>query len=236
MKHATPTQAAGLNVATVATLQLVALNDHEALAQEIRQDLAEHERTSRQAAFLALRVGVRLVWLRDNAERGLLLHFMEAHFPQSRRTLYNYIRIADAFIRDAGLCDRKTHKLTDGNAVAPILQEQLELFTDPQAKLEGAVKKLVKWVGDRGLTDIYRQLEARHEAPGSGGKTGKPAMPAGDIIADMSAKRSLAQHATSDLRAFFEGRAWQDLDREEQGALLALLEKFTTHLKKELRR
>lgn len=131
--------------------------DAPQLARAIEDDISRFERTSKEAAFLALRIGIRLAWVRDNKEYGGLGKFLkEFAGRQSERTLFRYIAVADRFLADAGLLEKRTHKLANGDAVAPILATQLELFTDPTAKFEGAMAKLIKWVGDRGLSDLYK--------------------------------------------------------------------------------
>ena len=148
-------------LATVASLQLVAnleLSDVE-LVKQIKADQAAFDSLSRSAAIIALRIGLRLVWVKNNGKHGALELFIRTHFDEhSRRTLGNYIKLADQFCTDAGFRDKKTFKLTDSSKITPILHEQLELFTDPHAKLNAAVAKVVKWIGERGLTQIYRDL------------------------------------------------------------------------------
>lgn len=132
--------------------------------KDIRSDHALFENHSKMAAFLALRIGLRLVWVKNNGDYGSLDPFMKEHFPSiSRRSLFNYIRIADAFVTDSALRDKKTHKLTDSKAPKAILSVQLELFTDPNAKLDIHCKQLVEWVSGRGLTQIYRDLSQDEE-------------------------------------------------------------------------
>jgi hypothetical protein len=132
--------------------------DAPQLAQAIEQDISRFERTAKEAAFLALRIGIRLVWVRDNSQFGGLTKFLKQFDGrQSERTLKRYISVADRFLADAGLVEKRSRKLTNGDAIAPILSTQLELFTDPAAKFEGAMQKLLKWVGDRGLSDLYKE-------------------------------------------------------------------------------
>lgn len=133
------------------------------MAEAIISDIARFDRLTKEAAFIALRVGLRLIYIRDTSKYGTLAKFMREHFKgqQSERTLFKYIAIAEAFAKDSGLLEKKTHKLTQGEHIAPILDAQLELFTDPQAKLDGAMQKLVKWVAERGLTDLYKAKKAK---------------------------------------------------------------------------
>lgn len=147
------------------TTTLATASDHltpEHLATEIKADIARFERTAREAAFIALRIGLRLIWVRDNTPRGSLAGFIRDHFDgiHSERTLQRYISVSERFAIDAGLVEKRTLKLTDAAKVSPILDAQLDLFTDPQAKFDGAMKKLVTWVGDRGLSDLYKETQS----------------------------------------------------------------------------
>lgn len=157
----------GGKLATVASLPLVSdfgLTETE-MVKQIKADQAAFDNVSRNAAIIALRIGLRLVWIKNNAPHGSLETFIRTHFDEhSRRTLARYIKIADQFVTDAGMRDGKTFKLTDAAKIAPILHEQLELFTDPHAKLNAALTKVVKWIGDRGLTAIYRDLSQEEAA------------------------------------------------------------------------
>lgn len=140
-----------------ATLAVNCLSE-DSLAEAIHADIERFERTSREAAFSALRIGLGLIFVRDNGPRGALMAFIRKYFSKAHgeRTLMRYIVIAEQFAKDAGLLERKTQKLTNGEAISPIMSTQLELFADPKAKFEGAMKKLVKWVGHRGLSDLYK--------------------------------------------------------------------------------
>lgn len=221
------------------------------MAAEIKSDIERYERTSREAAFIALRIGLRLIWIRDNNAYGSLAKFISAHFTSKgkgngERTLKRYIAIAGQFLKDAGMLDKKTHLLT-GKALelaAPIVTEQLELFTDPQAKLEGAMKKLVKWVGDRGLADIYKDLESRKKSntPPPGGKSAKNDFKGGastryadgedDEAVMYEAKRDLARdHHIPDIIAMRDGGAWQCLDEDDAAYLTNTLDQWLTLLK-----
>lgn len=140
----------------------------ENIASAIEADIERFERSSREAAFSALRIGLSLIFIRDTGERGALMRFIREHFSKGReRTLMRYIGIAESFAKEAGLVERKSKLLTNGDAIAPILETQLELFTDPKAKFDGAMKKLVKWVGERGLADLYAQKTKLAAAKGA---------------------------------------------------------------------
>jgi len=216
------TPGAEVKLATVASLQAVAVMPVTAveMAAQIRADMDAYERMSRNAALIALRVGLRLIWLRDNEPHGTLLNFMAEHFAdKSQRTLYNYIRISDQFLTDAGLRDKATFKLTGKAlaAVAPICEVQLELFSDPEARLEGALKKLVKWVGERGLADIYKELESRkvQSSPPKGGKRG------GEIGGGITVEQRMevAREQLGALQLMLEGGAFEFLDDEDLATL-----------------
>jgi len=145
------------------TATVAVLGPAQQIITDIRSDHALFERHSKMAAFLALRIGLRLVWVKNNDGYGSLTAFIKEHLSDlSNRTVYNYIRIADAFVSDSNLRDKK-HKLTDSAAPKAILSVQLELFTDPKAKLDIHCKQLVEWVSGRGLTQIYRDLSQDEE-------------------------------------------------------------------------
>lgn len=155
--------------ATVA--DLTSLAPLQEIINAIRVEHALFESHSKTAAFIALRIGLRLVWVKNNSGHGSLEPFIAEHFTGdhipairriSRRTIANYIRIADAFVSDAELRDKR-HKLTDATAPKAILSQQLELFTDPKAKLDIHCKQLVQWVDGRGLTQIYRDLSEEED-------------------------------------------------------------------------
>jgi hypothetical protein len=216
-------------VATVASLPLVASLEVSAvdMAAQIRADMESYERMSRDAALIALRIGLRLIWIRDNEPHGSLLEFMRDHFAdKGQRTLYRYIGLADSFLTDSGLRDRATFKLTGKAlaAVAPICSVQLELFSDPQAALEGALKKVVKWVGERGLAQIYRELETKKNdaMPPRHGKGGRIAE--GSITPEMRRKAALEQAEL--VSVFFGGRSWEHLEDGELAVLDNLLDQF----------
>lgn len=189
----------------------------EGLAESIKADIARYERTSREAAFIALRIGLRLVWVRDNQPYGTLAQFIGAHFEnKAERTLRRYISCTDTFLQEAGMLDKKTHRLTGKawSATAPIVEEQLDLFTDPAAKHDGAMKKLIKWVGERGLADIYKELEERR-------KEGRPPpKPTKDSAANRLANQQdevlqaqlMQKHAAeqlAELETMLHGESWK---------------------------
>lgn len=195
-------------------------------AELVRQIKADHEvclKTSKLIAVASLRNGIRLAWVRDNSEKNAALPFIALHFPEwSKSTAYNYLKIADQFLQDAGLKDKKTFRLTDASKIEPILSTQLELFDSQEMKLEGAMKKLVKWIGDRGLSQIYRDLST--EAPSdhklTGGNRTRKAKTAKEI--HKAAKESLV-----DFIALKTGKWWKQLDEEEVAALVTHLNEWT---------
>lgn len=209
-----------------ATLHLLTgLAPIEQLVADIRSDHAQFENHSKMAAFLALRIGLRLVWVKNNGSHGCLDPFMKEHFPAiSRRSLFNYIRIADAFVSDASLRDKKTHKLTDSKAPKAILSQQLELFTDPKAKLDIHCKQLVEWVNGRGLTQIYRDLSEEEDltaklppAPKKGQKKDKKT--------PEQVKREAFSDALTVFKAAFMSGNWKQLFDKDRHGLEAWLTK-----------
>ncbi len=220
--------------ATVALVQHVALSATTSageMAAQIQADMDRYERMSREAALIALRVGLRLIWIRDNEAYGSLAQFTDQYFAnKSRRTLFNYIRVADDFLNVTGLRDRKTHKLTGKalDAVAPVCAVQLELFSDPQATLEGALKKVVNWLGDRGLAQIYRELETRRSEnmpPRSPGRPKKATGPEAEGIT-IAMRREVAQECLGQLVVFRQGESWQCLEDDDMAWLDRELDEF----------
>jgi hypothetical protein len=188
------------------------------LARQIQADHEACERSSRLLAVASLRNGIRLAWVRDHSPKKSALPFIEEYLPGlSQRTAYNYLKIADVFLQDAGLKDKKTFKLTDASKIAPLLSTQLELFDTQEMKAEGAMKKLLKWIGDRGLSQIYRDLSG--EAPDhklTGGARTKTKKTARDLHKE-------ALEALHDLLGLRQGDWWQHLDQGEMATLITNL-------------
>ncbi len=222
-------------VPQLAQLPLGAVSEKQ-MAADIQADIERYERTSKEAAFIALRIGLRLIWIRDNEQYGSLTKFISANFAsKGKRTLVRYVTTASQFLKDAGMLDKKTHLLTGKalEAAAPIVTEQLELFTDPQAKLEGAMKKLVKWVGTRGLADIYRDLEQRsaRNTPPPGGKSLKNDFKGGAATTSTASTtphasglnmETLIAHAQEELetvQTIHQANAWQNLPDDDLNSL-----------------
>ena len=232
------------STATVAVLPEVAVLNVSAgqMAAEIKADIDRYERTSSEAAFIALRIGMRLIWIRDNEAYGSLKAFIGQHFGNhGERTLFRYITVAHQFLMEAGLLDKATHKLT-GKALtqaAPIVTEQLELFTDPKAKLEGAMKKVVKWVGTRGLADIYRELEAKKLGNKPPKPTKKNAKTRLENQQDAALQAELlAEHAEEqlvELEHMLEGEAWKALSSDRLAVWETTAEKLRAAVAAELK-
>lgn len=201
-------------------------------ARAIIADHAHFNRTSREAAFAALRIGLRLCWLKDNAPHGSLEPFIKEHLSAiSRRALTNYKTAAEKFVKDAGLLDKKSHKLTNGKAIAPILEVQLDLFGDPDAKFTGALNKLAKWVGDRGLSDLYREAKGGYDRKD---ETGKIIAGKGKFVSEEQLKALAKEEATdihNRLNAFFAALHHTRLPRDLRDILDAALEGSRQHLK-----
>jgi hypothetical protein len=225
-----PEKAAAAKSATVALFdpKVAFVRSEQSFVADIRNDLAASENFARKAAFIAMRIGLRLIYFRDNSPHGALEPFLKQHFEKARRTLYNYMRIADEFLDDAKLRDKRTHLLKDGKRITPILEDQLDLFISPEAKrLQAVSKKLVAWVGNRGLTQIYKDIAASHDGPMPPTQKGKKPKD----------KRSPRQIDEDDLREYFRSfrehwitsKAWQGLDDDE----LAEMETFLASASKD---
>jgi hypothetical protein len=196
-------------------------SEQEFEAELVRQIRADHEaceRSTKLVAVSSLRNGIRLAWVRDHSPKKSALPFIAEHFPLwGKSTAYNYLRVADQFLLDAGLKDKRTFMLTDASKIEPILSTQLELFDSSEMKLEGAMKKLIKWIGDRGITQIYRDLSS--EAPEqklTGGARTKTKKTARDLHKE-------ALEALHDLLGLRQGDWWQHLDQGEMATLITNL-------------
>lgn len=199
----------------------------------LKQDIGLATRHATTAVYLALRIGLRLIFFRDNTPHGSLEPFLKKHFEQSRRTLFNYIRVTDAFLEENKLRDRRSHLLTDGKRIAPIIEQKLEVF-DAKGKKDAMITKVVKWIGGRGLTQIYRDLAEEEDSslpPSRKGKKPKP-------------KRNQREIDEEDLLNAYhtfkteweDSKAYQGLDDEllgEMDTFLALARRETTKLLKD---
>jgi len=210
------------------------LHSEDALADHIQQKLDLSNRYGRMSAFVAIQIGIVLIAFRDNSAWGGFTAFMKRRFPKAKSTLYNYMRVAGDFLTEAKLRDRK-FKLTDVDAVSPILETQLDLFISPEAqKMQGVLRKLVKWVGDRSLQEIYRNLSHEdddEDGPPSGSGKGRKKLTEAQEIALLEKE---AHEATDRLRLFlgakpdgkgFEGK-WTVLGIEPLAQLDTLLSTF----------
>lgn len=209
------------------------LSNEAAIVAAIQHDLAACERHTRAAAFLAMRVGIALIWVRDNGSHGDLGPFIKQHFKAfSRSTLYNYITVADGFLAECKLKDKKTARLSNGEAVAPLLSEQLDLFIDAKAKHAGVIKSAVAWVNKRGLSQIYRDIAAARAEdlpPSRKGKKPDPKRPQEEI------DRETALAYLTTLRDYRDGGTWQNLYTAELAELEADISKFNSDAAKLLK-
>lgn len=136
----------------------------------------------------------------------------------------NYIRIADTFLREAGFKSKQTFKLEDHKAIAPIFEEQLDLFLSPEKeKLAGAQKKLVKWMEGRGLNEILRDITARAHShpPVNHGNAG-----ARNHKLPVTKKRDDALAALAALEAGHKSGDWKFLEDDELARLENALTAF----------
>lgn len=198
----------------------LATTDQEIAAQIIRDHQA-CEFASRHIALLALRIGLRLV-MRKNMGHGSLEPFIQEHFTgegkPSRRSLFNYIRVADAFATECGLRDAKSHKLADTAAIAPLVETSPETLVNPGARPNAALTRAVEWINGRGLTQIYADLSAEEAItlPPAGGGDGKkkPAKQTPEEKARESFKSGLTSFKTE-----FSEASWQHLYERDAIAL-----------------
>lgn len=200
----------------------------------LKQDIALATRHATTAVYLALRIGLRLIYYRDNSQHGALKPFIEKHFAQGRSTLFNYIRVADAFLEENKLRDKRSHLLTDGKRIAPIIEQKLTVF-DAKGKKDAVITKVVKWIDGRGLTQIYRDLSEEEDSslpPSRKGKKPKPKRGKREIDESdfIEAYQSFRNEWESD------GKPWRGLEDEalaELDTFLALARKDTTQLLRE---
>lgn len=206
-----------LHIGNVATLTVANMTE------AIRDEVVGFERYSRMSAFLAIRIGLRLLWVRDNMHHGALNEVITAMKPEvSRRSLTNYMNVAGRFLLEAKMLDKRTHQLKDAEAIAPILSERLELVAGSDADLTGPIKKLIRWVGDRGLSALYKDLAAENH---------KPAPPTGRKAQQTEAQRREqairdAEAMLESLAQWHEGDTWQLLDDAKLDQLRALGSSF----------
>lgn len=204
--------------------------DEKGLAVAIENDLRVYDASVRTAAFLAVRVGLRLVWVKHNGAHGDLGRFIESRFAKrSRSTLANYIRIADAFLAESKLLDRR-HKLTNGETVAPLLDAKLEIFVaDGRQKLDKVQLTLVKWVDGRGINELLRDITS----PDADEDDGPPGVAKGRKIKRPSRREADAEDLRASWSSFESGIKaghYKYLEDEE----LVALEKLLAHGAKEV--
>jgi len=181
----------------------------------IHADHALFESHSKTAVFLALRIGLRLIWFKYNSPHGSLEPFIQEHFKDiSRSSLTRYIRIADEFVSEQKGWRDKAFKLTDATKIAPILNQQLELFTDPNATLDIHCRQLVKWVDGRGLTQIYRDLGREDDSGPPQGHQGNGKKPAKKTPEQVNREAFL--EALVDFKAVFTPGKWHALFEKDR--------------------
>jgi hypothetical protein len=197
---------------------VVLLDKTEAkIIREIAVDQEACERHSKLAVYAAIRIGLRLVLLKQNSKHGDMAALLEEHLPNlSRASCYNYMRITEEFLKAAKLRHGKTQELNT-TKLAPLLKLPLAKFASE--KSPATAKPLMEWVGERGLTQIYRDLSS-NEAPTppvptkGGNKTHKPTL------------KELHDAALKELHDFLALRAgkwWKHLDQGEIATLITNL-------------
>lgn len=206
-----PKAAKGGTLALVPQAGPVARLDTVQMAAAIKADMLAYETLTRASAFMALRVGLRLVLVRDQGKHGELGAFIGQHLKGfSRRTLTNYMHVADAMAKDMGLL--KDGALTNASAVEPVIDGNLESLADPKGKPKGMLAKVSAWVNGRGLTDIYRAIEAeatdRATPP-----TGKRSKVSDDELRAQALAEAKAM--LDSLALWHTGKGWQNLEAED---------------------
>lgn len=237
-----PPEKGELTISPTVGLVQMSWTDSE-LAERIKKEMAEVENVGRVAVYRAIGIGIQLIFKRDSGQRGDLGSFIDGNFEKKKRsTLFNYIRVARDFLENARALDRKTHKLLSWDAVAPVTSTQLHLFMSPEAEhFDGILKKLVKYVGNRSLSDLYRSLTEQEMNPPN--HTGKK-------LKTMTAIQKLAQREKDALQtgndiASFRGvkkkdgtwdADWVCMKTPDLGKLADLLEMFRADVAAEIKR
>ncbi len=207
-----PDEAKSTTVVLFATPGVLNLSEAD-MVRDIRHDHEFCERNTRLVALVALRNGLRLCWIKYNAPHGSLEKFLKSHFNKSRATMFNYIRMADEFCTEAKLRDKKTFKLTDPTKIAPILTTQLDLFRDDANPLDQYAAAAVKWIGDRNLSKIYRDLGREDES-------GPPQGHQGDAKKKKKTPEQVQREAftssLTDLKSDFATHKWHALFEKDR--------------------
>lgn len=208
------------------------------VAAGIKRDMEESERFGRASVYGAITIGLRLIFIRDNGPRGTLQDFIEDHFDgTTRRTLGNHMRAAQGFLNASGILDKRTHRLRDGAALAPIFETQLHLFMSPEAeRFDGILKKLTKYVGDRSLRDLLKIMQEADSSPpknyGNAGGANKPS--------PQKRARADAMETLDQIQAFMASKEWVFLDEGDLARLDNLLAEFHAqvgaHIKEQTRK
>jgi hypothetical protein len=142
----------------VAQLQHVALLDFgnasdQQLADAVNAQLGAASAALHKWGVIKAQTGIVLVMIRESRPHGEFGKFMDTHFSdKSRRTLRNWISAAERFCDEEGIVlNAKAVK-----RLAPIAETQLELFADPEAKINGLAAKFAKWTRGKSLREMMK--------------------------------------------------------------------------------
>lgn len=208
-----PEEAKSTTVVLFATPGVLNLSEAD-MVREIRNDHEFCERNTRLVALVALRNGLRLAWIKYNSPHGSLEKFLKTHFQKSRATMFNYIRMADEFCTEAKLRDKKTFKVTDASKIASIVNTQLDLFRDDSNPLDQYAAAAVKWIGDRNLSKIYRELGREDDSGPPQGHQGNGKKPAKKTKEQLD--REAFTTSLADFKAAFTPGKWHALFEKDR--------------------
>lgn len=178
------------------------------IARQIKADLQGVDVDMHNAAARAMRVGIGLVMVRDLGEHGDLEKFKREHFEKKQfRTLENYIRIADACLKDTGLRDAKTRELGDG--VKVVLAGKLTLAKGG-GKPAASIQLVRDWINERGVFEILSDLRNTSAAA-------SPPVPDGDTkrVSRHEQHREAMLDAYRTFKKSFKAKYWHYLDEED---------------------
>lgn len=220
--------------ATVANLPV----EIETEVQALEVDLRRCGQLGQLLVYGAVRIGIRLILMRESAKHGEFLEQVMTRLVEStgcaQRTLYRYIKVAENFITDAKL-KTANHRLKDTAQLKPLLNEQLEFIFNDSAKMaalpvEDILAKLKTWVLGRSLSQIYRDLAEDVERPLPPTPT-----PSGKLPDKRELQREAVRNAWANFRKGFASGNWQLLPIDELKELRADLKAKQTEIEKLLK-
>lgn len=202
--------------ATVALYANIGIYSEDEIVARVESELDAYDRCLNLSVYAALRSGLMLVAVRDGGKHGDMTAVLRRLTHRSERTLKNHIRLADLFLKDCGLgAAAGAEKRLE--ASAPLLEVQLDLFTQPPGaspkRVAQALERARAFVAGRGVMRILRDQDAgeRSLPPDQTGTTRAP-------VTDVSRRQSQAQLLRSSFQAFTRGwkaKYWAGLEEEE---------------------